>query len=526
MVVDGNFVAANSHFRGQICIVGGGVAGIVLANELQDAYEDIIIVESGDEHYVPEAQELYQAEKYPDQLPDPMYSRMRFLGGSSNHWQNNTSPLSPSDFEKRDWVPNSGWPISFSDINPYYKKAQYYCGVGEDGYNTKQWSSVLNKKDEVEESALLITAIAKASSPPVRFYQAYGERLKSASNITILTNSNMVDIVYDSSDKRVRQIDIVSNRGGNITVSADKFVFAMGGIENARMLLVFNQKYSDQLGNQGGNVGCYFMEHPTPRAAQLFADDVERLEFYKSVQFKDRTVVGFLSLSEQVLHDHQTTNLRMPLIPKDEYTLSDGISSSHILAESFARHSLPDNFSDHLYNIVGDMDMVIEAVARKTFGIKLFEHANKITGFQIPMMMEQTPDKNNRIYLGRAKDRLGIPKVSIDYFVSGFDKACVWRSLMVVAQEVGALSLGRLKVLEERAERLWSNQLGFSDHHMGTTRMSSTPEYGVVDENLKVFGVKNLYIAGSSVFSTGGHVPPTLTIAAMSIRLAEYLKNV
>ena len=94
---------------------------------------------------------------------------------------------------------------------------------------------------------------------------------------------------------------------------------------------------------------------------------------------------------------------------------------------------------------------------------------------------------------------------------------------MLTAKGLGGESLGRVRLLKDFSERMWGSQLGFGNHHMGTTRMSSSDKNGVVDSNLKLFGTKNLYILGSSVFPTGGHVPPTLTIVALSVRLAEHL---
>ncbi|MEI8648937.1 GMC family oxidoreductase [Paraglaciecola sp. Hal342] len=99
----------------------------------------------------------------------------------------------------------------------------------------------------------------------------------------------------------------------------------------------------------------------------------------------------------------------------------------------------------------------------------------------------------------------------------------MWGALEVMGKELGRLNLGRLKVMREYEERLRTDKLFFSHHHMGTTRMAINEDSGVVDRNLKVFNTNNFYIAGSSVFPTGSHVPPTLTIAALTIRLAEHL---
>jgi choline dehydrogenase-like flavoprotein len=525
MLHDGDKINENTKIVTNVCILGGGVAGIVLANELKDKFEDIVLIESGGESYTQEAQDLYKPSVKPQLLPDPSYSRLRFLGGSSNHWENNTSPLSPIDFEYRDWIPHSGWPISFSDITPYYDMAAFYCGVGQDGYDTKFWTERFNDRNLAENAKQLETRIAKASLPPVRFFHSYGELLKASNSVHIYKNSNLTDVTFDTKTKKIKQVDIVSNSGVHFQIHADVFIMCLGGIENARMLLVFNEKYNNMLGNQGDKVGRYFMEHPTPRAAQILVDNPEQFDLYKSHNVNNKHVIGFFSLSDQTLAQEATTNLRIPLVPTTNYSLSDGISSSHIIGESLAKGELPDNIGSHLYNIISDIDMVAEGIARKKFDYRLFEHANETAGFLCPMMMEQTPNLSNRVKLSKTKDRFGIPQILIDYEVSNDDKNRVWKSLNIVATELGANSLGRMRLLKNREPRLWTNQLGFSHHHMGTTRMSEGPDSGVVDKNSLVFGTENLFIAGSSVFSTGGHVPPTLTICALSIRLSNYITS-
>ena len=140
-------------------------------------------------------------------------------------------------------------------------------------------------------------------------------------------------------------------------------------------------------------------------------------------------------------------------------------------------------------------------------------------------MVEQTPNRDSRITLGEKRDRFGIKRTKIDWQLSSSDKEQMWRGLELFANEVGALSLGRVKLLKEREDRIWESQLGYGHHHMGTTRMSDSEKTGVVDASHKVYGTNNFFIGGSSVFATGGHVPPTLTIVAMTIRLATILRQ-
>jgi len=525
MILDGNSLQDNFQVDSDICIIGGGVAGIVLANELKKNFSQIILIESGTENYTPEAQGLYKPEQPPSLGPDPSYSRLRFLGGTSNHWENNTSPLSPIDFEQRDWIPNSGWPIKLDDLSDYYLKAQDYCGVDTDSYNTPYWANKLGNTDLLKESKVMVSRVSKFSNPPVRFFHEYGQKLIQSDNVTIYKNTNLIDIEFNLDTKKISAAIVQSNNGKKGNIQASTFILCLGGIENARMMLIFNDKYKNKLGNKGDNVGRYFMEHPTPRAAQLFVEDDSIFDFYKFNNQGSKYVQAFMELSPSQLALHQTTNLRIPLVPASNFTMSDGISSSHILKNSLSDGELPNNFGSHLYNVLSDLDMVVEGIARKNFDQRLFDHADKVGGFQLPMMMEQTPDRNNRVYLGSTKDKFGLKKILMDYHISKADKKRVWKTLDIVASEVGATNLGRLKKLKERSDRIWSDQLGFSNHHMGTTRMSNSENDGVVDKNLLVFGTDNLFIGGSSVFPTGGHVPPTLTIVALAIRLSNFLSK-
>ena len=235
--------------------------------------------------------------------------------------------------------------------------------------------------------------------------------------------------------------------------------------------------------------------------------------------------IDYLKLNDQAIRKHGLNNLRLPLIPKDNFYLSDGVSSFHILKNAASEGEAPDHFGTHVVNFIKDIDMIAEGISRQKFKTKLFDDAEEIEGFMVYMMMEQTPHRDNRIKLSANKDRFGIPKIEIDWTLTDSDKENLWKALEVLAQDVGERSLGRLKILKEREQRMWREGIGFGHHHMGTTKMAANEKEGVVDKNQKVFGTKNLYVAGSSVFPTGGHVPPTLTITATSIRLAQHIEK-
>ncbi len=526
MSIDASNIEENSTFKADICILGGGIAGIVLANELLNTNKSIILLESGTELYDKKTQALYEAESIPPLFPNPLSSRLRLLGGSSNHWENSTERFSPIDLKKRDWVDDSGWPFSYEELEPYYVQAEEYTKVGKDGYHFGFWQEKFNSTDMFPKPSLFNSAVSKSPLYPTQFYREYGDKLKHAKNIRIIKNANVINIKYNSETQTVKSTIFRSLKNRQHQVDASTFIMCLGGIENTRMLLTFNENYDDKLGNQHGNVGRYFMEHPTVRAAHFLPLNENKLDkIYEGILDGALYVIGRASLNESAQKTHHTNNLRMYFTKHSKIKLSEGISSAHIISNSIESGGAPDEFGGHLMNMIKDIDHIAEAFLRKELDTSFFDSTYEFGGYQITSMIEQTPDKNNRIRLGEQKDALGLKKVKIDFRVTESDKKKTWKTLELLSQDPNIQSIGRIRLLKDRESRIWTSQLGFGQHHMGTTKMSHHIENGVVDPSLKVFGTNNFYISGSSVFPTGGHVPPTLTIIAVTIRLANELKS-
>lgn len=522
MIADAN---KDTNFeKSDICIMGAGVAGITLALKLIKSGKKVFLLESGYENYDPEIQKLYESESKPDIFPSTTFSRLRLLGGSSNHWENSTERFDPIDFEKRDWVKDSGWPISYSDIESYYPEAESLCSLDDKGYSLSFWEKELNFSSHLKDSKVTETSIIKSGIPLTRFYYKYGKKLVDAENITVITNANVVGINYR--DGNVTSVKIKNFEAKEQIIDSKVFIMSMGGIENARLLLHFNQQYNNQIGNHYDNVGRYFMEHPTIRAANLYPINGNLGKIYNGVFHNNQMITARFKLTEETQKLHKVNNLRLILNNSTNLDLSSGISSANVISEGLKNSDLPDNFGRHLMNVLKDIDLIGEQLLRKKLDTSFFESANEFAGYQLISMIEQTPDRDNRITLGTEKDKLGIAKIKINWKVTDSDKKQSWESLSLLAKDPVINKIGRMKLLHDQDERIWNSQLGFGQHHMGTTRMGSDEKTSVVDENCKVFGTSNLYIAGSSVFPTGGHVPPTLTIVAMSLKLAEKIQQV
>lgn len=508
-----------------LCIVGTGPAGITLANELAASNKKIIVLEGGNESYHPDSQELYAPAIPPTLYEDTTFDRVRMLGGSSNHWENNTSEYLPSDFAKKEWIKNSDWPINYEDVAQHYPLAGIYCGTDSDGYEPDYWHNKLNIKDPLHKSKHIRTGIKKAPKTPTRFFTKYSKLLLENPNITFVKNANLKDIEYDSKNKRVKSLRFVNYKHDGFTIFAKDFTLCLGGIENARYLHLFNEKYNNQIGNRFDLVGRFFMDHPLLRATQIFPmiDNLGLLE--RKAYTNKRFVSGFIEHNNESIMKNQVPNLRIPIFKASEYKLSTGIESSHVLAQAWQDKDMPDKPLSHIANILTDFDMVLDGIYRKKKGTPLFSSSTEFAGYESLVMFEQLPHHDNRIFLGDSRDRLGLKRHRVTWQFHDEDIKLGWKSLEIIAAELALHKVARMRILQEFEDRLQREKLFVCHHHMGTTRMASREEKGVVDANLKVFNTENLYVAGSSVFVTGSHIPPTLTVVALSIRLAEVFKG-
>jgi choline dehydrogenase-like flavoprotein len=143
--------------------------------------------------------------------------------------------------------------------------------------------------------------------------------------------------------------------------------------------------------------------------------------------------------------------------------------------------------------------------------------------FGLHAHFEQPPRPENRIRLAEERDELGLPRAEVHWGLGDDELRSLRRTYELIGAELDAAGIATLKpALPRRLDEPLHN---VTHHHMGTTRMHIDPKHGVVDENSRVHGLANLFVAGSSVFPTGGAATVTLTLVAMTIRLGDHLKR-
>ena len=531
MIHDARKLPDGEQIEADICVVGAGAAGITIATELAGSDIRVCLLESGDMEYDEKTQSLYAGDDtgYPYFPLDD--ARLTYFGGTTNHWAGWCRPYNADDFEKRDWVPHSGWPIARKEVEPYYERTRPILNLGPNDYTTEFWRDRTGLPEIALDKAKFETEIRQFRTP-TRFAEKYRNDLAGAGNIAVYLNANALELVTAGDASRVSRLRVATIDGPRFTVAAKSYVLAMGGIENARILLLSRGSQPAGLGNGHDLVGRFFIEHVRIDDVALIAlADPDNLRpglyFNRFGENGVRFPRGMLSLARDVLRAERLVHVKFNLTPVFK---SPGVESAKAIAGSLSRAEFPDRFGQHILNILGDFDSVIDAGYKTVFNDKegLFGSLGKLVGLRARVVIEQGPNPESRVKLTDKRDILGQQKLEMHWKFTRQDKHSLLRSLRILAAEVGRSGLGRMKinVPDDDSPDSWPESMEGGYHHLGTTRMSDSPREGVVDRNCRVHGIANLFVAGSSVFpSGGGSTTPTITIVALALRLADHLKK-
>lgn len=518
MLIDFKTAEVGSLLQADICVIGGGPAGIAIARDFIGTGRSVILLESGGLQFDREVQSLDEGTNTRGDF-SLRTSRFRMLGGTTYVWGGWCAPLDDSDFRKRDWVPYSGWPITKSDLLPFYARAQELCQLGRYRYTVPEWPSLAGKVLALDASKL--EHRLWQMSPPTLFGEVYAAQLSKAPEVKLLLNATVTEIVARENAAAVSEVRVASLNGRTTRVRARAFILACGGIETPRLLLASHRVAANGLGNEHDLVGRFFMDHPHPDAGGvLLTGDAGSFRPYVDTEIgKERVVLGFgpsAPAQQRLRILNSSVAVHQPL----HYAPSDSWDALSKLARGFEEWDWPANAGSLVLDVLRDLDDVIrEGYLRATQG--------PVRGFSFTSRTETAPNPSNRVTLTDERDALGVNRVRLDWRVGSLERVTVEKTMRLLAEELGRLGVGRVRINELLLENdsRWSENLSWFGHHMGTTRMSSDPRSGVVDADCRVHGMANLFVASSSVFPTSGFANPTLTILALALRIADHVKT-
>ncbi len=527
MMTDARTFSAGQIIEADICIVGAGAAGITLAREFIKTDIRVILLESGGTKFSHPTQFLYRGEIAGRNFTPLDFTRRRQFGGSTATWSGRCRPLERSDFEVREWIPHSGWPFSLSDLLPYYKRANELLELGDYQYDSAFWDA--QEKYHGLGGAKHIETKIFHFSPPTRFGERYRRELELAQNIHVVLNANALHIQLQQDGSLVNSIRCATLRNKPFNVKAKLFVLGLGGLETARLMLVSKDIHSYGVGNQHDVLGRYFMDHVDFfDGVVLNAPGNLPASFFKlnySIPMKNLGMVRAIGITDEYRQKHKLLNACAFFVKRPAYKIDDRFFSSamqdFIQISETLRHATAPSLK-----VVGSLwrsifhgrsliPMIWQMLARKAgpyyFGVQI--------------QLECIPNSESRVTLSEQKDALGMNRIKLNWQLTQQDLESYHHFREVIFSELQYLGFEIRKINHDLDSEGWPVSIVPAKHHSGTTRMSEDPQQGVVDENCKVHGVSNLFIAGSSVFPTSGMANPTLTIVALAVRLADHIKR-
>jgi choline dehydrogenase-like flavoprotein len=452
-----------------VCIVGTGPAGCTLAQQLSDAGQSVLLLESGSTlSDIDGMQESAKLDSYSisGSIEYPLQAtRMRILGGTSIIWTGRCPRMLPSDFSNNPLAPKGSWPVTYAEMQPHYRAAERTLNVigdeltashaprqqnlpGPSLHGVGELRNLLAPLDiNVDYPPLSHKRRWFESDGPMRFALDVLPSLSCKSNVDLVTKATATKVITDNGG-RVTGFQVQSTDGTSKTIVAKRYIIAGGAVESTRLLMLSkNHNFPNGIGNHANHLGKYFMEHP----------------------FRSYTadIPGLQPINKWLLG--RTYQYCQPLKEKG---LGGVLLGFYISPKEPGR-------------------------------------------IKIALGIEMAPDINNQISLSAKKvDAFGNPGANLNLGFSEQDQR-LWKA----GEEIVFDIFKRLH--SDTVSK--SDSLNWSHHHMGGTRMSELVEDGVVDKNLRVHGTDNLYVLSSSVFVTAGAANPTVTIVALSHRLSEHI---
>lgn len=516
--------------HGEVGVVGAGFAGMELARHLGRQGVRVVLLESGREEFDPATQELARFESVgmPIRTVDPEgpftpylpaifrgETRIRQFGGTSNVWTGKWRPFDGLDFETRPWIPHSGWPIDLQDMRPFYD------AVGRD-YGPDDIASFRPEETFADLGAHVAGSGLQVSGHvwqqhTLRLARSHGPELRQSPNVDVVLGANAVEIVLADDHRSVRSIVFRSLDGRRFELIADQFVLSTGGLEAPRLLLASNRQLPAGVGNARDLVGRFFMDHPkhkrgTLQPGRVLQDPVAALT---ATQPRPRPHVSF-SLSDDAQRERGLLNHAIYLQPRYRYDVDYPSEHVDAVRQALRTRSLP--------GLLPPATALLRSpeALRKIAGRRRHRsQGGPLDHYGVTMYVEQAPNPESRVRLaGGERDALGVPRTVVDWRPTALDHTSFTRTLDALREAFAKADLGHL---DFGAEPLGLEDTVDAAHHIGATRMAATPQEGVVNADLRVFGTTNLFIASSSVFPTGHSAGPTFTILALARRLGAHL---
>lgn len=497
-----------------VCIVGAGAAGVILAVELLKQGKSVLLLEGGGAEVEEASQEPYRSELAGLKHNGIHIGRFRAIGGSTTRWGGQILELDAEDFQQRNWVAGSGWPIQKAELAPYYARAIALEGL----------SNAILKDEDVWRRLKLVPPkfdpfelVFSRWCPDPNFRRVYADTIENHPGLTLWMHANAIEMQWEGA--RFRSVQCKSLAGVEGTFSANQFIFSLGGIESSRFFL--QPAAAAGPWNRSGLLGLCFQDHIVCRAATFETINPAPLHgafdnvFSRGMKYQPK-----IRLKPEIQQAEQTLNVAASIAFNSNFDEAYGRikgTARRILGGRWRQSSMDD-----ILHALRYAPLLARQVLRYTLHQRAYNPPDAVVGLLVHC--EQEPESKSRITLSDARDSLGMLRTRLDWQISDRE---IYSMRTFVEYAMPALTaIGRLRPDPElmALDPAFRQKCGDGYHHMGGMRMAVSPAEGVVDPDLRIHGMQNGYCLSSAVYPSSGYSNPTHTLLALAVRLADHLR--
>ena len=514
-------VPDRTKFESVVCIVGGGIAGLLLARRLAGYGIGVHLLEAGGHTLESRSQEIYRVEMAGRHHEGATAGRFRVFGGSSTRWGGQLLPYTPDIFTPPAGTPSAKWPISSVDVEPHYAELQKIMHVTDRSPDRESLKS-FQTDEPLDGSDVNIRFSKWASFSKRNLANTVGRECLASSRITVFLHANVTSIEVSRERGLAERIIAKSYDGKTFSFQAKYFVVCAGTIESCRLLLASRTGFDCGIGNSTDQVGRYFHDHISVAAANVPATARRGfVRLFSPVLVEGTLHTAKLEASPALRNKHQL------LAVMAHFAIEEPEGSGIAELRDFLQGVQQGKAVRNLAKAALALPRCSADIARVLWCARFRKRraiSNRAT-IKLRLDSEQLPSAENRIRLSARRDMLGMPQSIIQWGISEEEHRTVQIYAKVVDRFLNRLGLTPLDWRPELWEQddSWLKLTRDTYHPMGGTRMGTNPNNSVVDPNLQVHGVSNLFISSCSVFPGGGSSNPTFTLMALALRLGTHL---
>lgn len=506
----------NPERRTDVCIVGAGAAGITLAVELVRLGRTVALLEGGGAELEDASQTPYASEIAGLPHRGVEGGRFRALGGTTTKWGGQILKLQPIDLERREWIPESGWPISVEELEPFYRRALELEGVsGSLEADEEVWRAI--GQPETPDFGELRSYLSRWCPEP-NFAKLHQRTLERSPRLQTWLHANAIDLVIK--EDVIEGVCCRSLGGEAVVFRAQTYIFALGAIESSRFFL--QPRECGLPWNRSGLLGCHFQDHIDADVAAVVPLNLKEFRnAFDTIFLSGYKYTPKLSLTEAAQREFQLLNVGGTIYSGEKQT--EISEERKAVAKAILKGRLGD-ITPAQYSLLARSTPTLLRQAHRYLVAHRGWHP-KSASFRLRVHCEQEPTSDGRITLGKERDALGLLRTRLDWRISTTEMQSI-RSFVDIAKR-SLKHIARVEAHPELADERdgFRAQCEDSYHHMGGMRMHAASSQGVVDTDLRLHGMQNGYVCSSAAFPTSGFSNPTHTLLALAVRLARHLAS-